>query len=33
MKKNRFNKPCNKCDVSGTLNSQKPFDLRKKILK
>ena len=33
MKKDRSNKPCNKCDINGTLNGQKPFDLWKKILK
>ena len=33
MKKDKSNKPCNKCDVNGTVNGQKPFDLWKKILK
>lgn len=33
MNKDRSQNPCNKCDINGTLNGQKPFDLWKKILK
>tara|TARA_B100000900_G_scaffold402056_1_gene407459 strand:- start:7800 stop:8717 length:918 start_codon:yes stop_codon:yes gene_type:complete len=33
MNKDRSQNPCNKCDINGTLNGQKPFDLWKKVLK
>ena len=33
INKDRSSDPCRKCDINGTLNGQKPFDLWKNILK